>query len=136
MENGEMGIRKVLVIDDEEDIREIIKIHLGNNNVQVLEADNGEEAINLLRDQAPGINVGLILCDIRMPKVNGFECVDYIKKQAPGIPVVIITGYPDMEMAKNFLAKGVKDFLVKPVEKKNLLETVERFIACNNRAGC
>jgi DNA-binding response OmpR family regulator len=42
MENREMGIRKVLVIEDEEDIREIIKIHLGNKGIQVLEAENGE----------------------------------------------------------------------------------------------
>lgn len=75
------------------------------------------------------VNVGLILCDIRMPKVNGVECIDFLRKEAPGIPVVVVTGYPDTEMATSFLKKGVKDYLVKPVEKEKLVETVTRLAA-------
>lgn len=92
--------------------------------------------MNLLRGQASEVNVGLILCDIRMPKVNGFECVDYIKKQVPRIPVVVITGYPDVKIETDLRRKGIKDYLVKPVIKNTLLETVERFTACDNSAEC
>ncbi|NIQ02627.1 MAG: response regulator, partial [Nitrospinaceae bacterium] len=69
------------------------------------------------------------LCDIRMPKVNGIECIDFLKKEAPGIPVVVVTGYPDTEMATSLLKKGVKDYLVKPVEKDKLLQTVGQIVS-------
>jgi len=126
-----MAKEKILLIDDEEDIREIIKLHLGEQKYQILEAENGEEAIQLLRSEAAMVNVGAILCDIRMPKVNGIECVDYLQREAPGIPVVVITGYPDTNLEARLRANGIKDYLIKPVEKKKLLDIVEKVIACD-----
>jgi two-component system chemotaxis response regulator CheY len=120
---------KILIIDDEQDVREVIRLHLEGQGFNILEAENGEEAINTLREEDNMVNVGLILCDIRMPKVNGVECIDFLRKEAPGIPVVVVTGYPDTEMATSFLKKGVKDYLVKPVEKEKLVETVKRLVA-------
>jgi len=119
---------KILVIDDEEDVREVLRIHLEGAGYNVLEAEDGEDGINTLRSGDNMINVGVILCDIRMPKVNGAECVDYLRKEAPGIPVVMVTGYPDTELATSFLNKGVKDYLVKPVEKEKLLGVVGKIV--------
>ncbi len=124
-----MARGKVLVIDDEEDVREVLRLHLESAGYNILEAENGEEGINTLRSEDNMVNVGVILCDIRMPKVNGAECVDYLRKEAPGIPVVMVTGYPDTEMAVSFLNKGVKDYLVKPVEKVKLLGVVGKIVA-------
>jgi DNA-binding NtrC family response regulator len=126
---------KILVIDDEEDVREVLKLHLEGSGFNVIEAENGEEGIALLRSEDNMINVGLILCDIRMPKVNGVECVDFLKREAPGIPVVMVTGYPDTEMATSFLKKGVKDYLVKPVEKEKLLAVVDNIVAAGKDIG-
>lgn len=120
---------KILVIDDEEDVREVIRLHLEKEGFQILEAGDGEEAINTLREEDNMVNVGLILCDIRMPKVNGVECIDFLRREAPGIPVVVVTGYPDTEMAIAFMKKGVKEYLVKPVEKEKLIKTVSRLVA-------
>ncbi len=120
---------RILVIDDEADVREVLRLHLESAGFNVLEAENGEEGIKTLRSGDNMINVGLILCDIRMPKVNGVECVDFLRREAPGIPVVMVTGYPDTEMATSFLKKGVKDYLVKPVEKEKLLSVVDRIVA-------
>jgi FixJ family two-component response regulator len=75
------------------------------------------------------------LCDIRMPKVNGVECVDFLKREAPGVPVVMVTGYPDTEMATSFMKKGVKDYLVKPVEKEKLLAVVDKIVAAGKDIG-
>jgi len=124
-----MATGKILVIDDEKDVRDVIKLHLEQAGLHPLEATNGQEAIDVLRSGDNMLNVGLILCDIRMPKVNGLECIDFLRKQAPGIPIVVVTGYPDTEMATSLLKKGVKDYLVKPVEKGKLLETVDSLIA-------
>lgn len=125
-----MAKGKILIVDDEEDVREVIKLHLEQEGYDnLLEAENGEEAIKILRSEDNMIQVGLILCDIRMPKVNGVEAIDFFKKEAPGIPVVVVTGYPDAELAAYLMKKGVKDYLVKPVEKQKLLETVNKIVA-------
>ena len=130
-----MANGKVLVIDDEEDVREVLKLHLESAGYNILEAENGEDGINILRSEDNMVNVGVVLCDIRMPKVNGAECVDYLRKEAPGIPVVMVTGYPDTEMAISFLNKGVKNYLVKPVEKEKLLGVVGKIIANGKDIG-
>jgi two-component system chemotaxis response regulator CheY len=75
------------------------------------------------------LQVGLILCDIRMPKVNGVEAIEYLKENAPSIPIIVVTGYPDSELAVSLLKKGVKDYLVKPVEKEKLLAKVKEALS-------
>ena len=74
------------------------------------------------------INVGVILCDIRMPKVNGIECIKFLRQQAPGIPIVVITGYPDSELAGKLIAQGVKEYLVKPVDKEKMLDVINKIV--------
>ena len=124
-----MKLGKILVVDDEEDVRDVIKLQLEGEKYQILEAEDGEMAINILRSGNNMINVGVILCDIRMPKVNGVQCIDYLRKEAPGIPVVVVTGYPDTEMAITLMKKGVKAYLVKPVAKDKLIGTVNKLIS-------
>ena len=124
-----MASGKILVVDDEADVRDVIKLQLESRGLNVLEAVDGQNAIDILKSGSNMMNVGVILCDIRMPKVNGVECIQFIREQAPGIPIVVITGYPDTELASNLLKKGVKDYLVKPVENKKLLAVVEKHIA-------
>jgi len=130
-----MAKGKVLVIDDEEDVREVLKLHLESAGYNILEAENGEDGINILRSEDNMVNVGVVLCDIRMPKVNGAECVDFLRKEAPGVPIVMVTGYPDAEMAISFLNKGVKDYLVKPVEKEKLLSVVGKIVSAGKDIG-
>lgn len=124
-----MAKGKILVVDDEIDVRDIIRLQLEQKGFNVLEAEDGENAINILQSGDNLVNVGLILCDIRMPKVNGVETIEFLKNEAPGIPIVVITGYPDTELATGLLKKGVKDYLVKPVEKEKLLAVVDEQIS-------
>ena len=124
-----MAKGKVLIIEDEEDVREVLRLHLSEQNYQIIEAENGEEGIKLLKSDNNMINVGVILCDIRMPKVNGIECIKYIRQQAPGIPIVVVTGFPDTEMAIQLLKDGVKDYLVKPVDREKLISVVQKQVA-------
>jgi two-component system chemotaxis response regulator CheY len=124
-----MASGKILVVDDEADVRDVIKLQLEQRGLNVLEAVDGQNAIDILKSGSNMMNVGVILCDIRMPKVNGVECIEFIRKEAPGIPIVVITGYPDTELASDLLKKGVKDYLVKPVEKEKLLAVVDAHIS-------
>jgi len=130
-----MSTGKIMIVDDEEDVREAIKLQLEGKKFQILEAENGEEAINKMKEADHMIHVGLILCDIRMPKVDGVECIDYLKANAPGIPIVVITAFPDTEMATSLLKKGVQDYLVKPVNKEKLISTVDKLIAAGKGVG-
>lgn len=126
---------RILVIDDEDDVREVLRLHLEGAGYNILEAKNGEAAVDVLRSADNMVNVGVILCDVRMPKVNGVKCVDFLRQEAPGIPVVVLTGYPDTEMAASFLKKGVKDYLVKPVEKAKLLKIVADLVSAGKDIG-
>jgi two-component system, chemotaxis family, chemotaxis protein CheY len=120
---------KILIIDDEADVREVLRLHLESVNLNVIEAENGEEGMKLMKSGANLLQVGLILCDIRMPKVNGVEAIEYLKENAPSIPIIVVTGYPDSELAVSLLKKGVKDYLVKPMEKEKLLAKVKEALS-------
>jgi DNA-binding NtrC family response regulator len=117
---------KVLVVDDEEDVREVLKFYLGEKNIEIIEAENGEKAIQILNNEDIRTHVKVILCDIRMPKVNGIECIKYLQKAVPEISIVVVTAYPDTEMAIKLLKSGVKDYLVKPVGKERLISVVRK----------
>lgn len=119
---------RILVVDDEPDIRRIIRMHLEKANYEVVEAGNGEEAIALLNSGENPVYVDTILCDIRMPKVNGVEAIQYFRQQYPSLPIVVITGFPDLHMATSLLKEGVVDYLVKPVEKEKLIAAVKKAV--------
>lgn len=124
-----MAKGKILIVDDEQDVRDIFQDRLEKAGYNTIMAENGEEAIKTLRSGDNMINVGIIFCDIRMPKVNGIECIDFLKQQAPGIPVVVVTGYPDAEVAKDLMKKGIKQYLVKPLDKEKMMAIVEEIIS-------
>ena len=123
---------KILIIEDDPDIREILKQQLEQANYKVIEAADGQEGIELMQKGSNLVQVGLIITDIRMPKVNGVEAIDYIKANAPSIPIMVVTGYPDTELAVKLLQKGVKDYVVKPVAKESLLNKVSAILLSGN----
>ena len=116
-------LHHILVVDDDEEVREGILLQLSDTRYTILEAEDGEKAIECLNDNA--LTVDAIICDVRMPKINGVEAVAYFRREFSGTPVIVLTGFPDMDLAIEFMKKGVVDYLVKPVEKAKLIETVE-----------
>jgi two-component system chemotaxis response regulator CheY len=120
---------KILIIEDEMGIREILKLQLELGGYQVIEARNGAEGIELMKKRSNLKQIGLIITDIRMPKVNGVEAIDYFRAKAPAIPILVVTGYPDADLAIKLLKKGVKDYLVKPVTKDTLLIKVSTVLS-------
>ena len=123
---------RILIIDDEQDVREVLKLQLQSSKYDIIEAENGEEGINLMKKGSNLVQVGLIICDIRMPKVNGVEAIQYLRKEVPSVPILVLTGYPDTEMALSLIKKGVKDYLVKPVNKDELLKKVNDILSTND----
>ena len=125
--SGNQG--RILVVDDEAQVRKPIGITLQSAHYEVVEAEDGEQAIQLLQSGDNPLLVDTILCDIRMPKINGTEAIQYFRTQFPSVPVVVLSGYPDVELAVSLLKQGVLDYLVKPVEKDRLLEVIKKSVA-------
>ena len=122
-------LHHVLIIDDEEDIRKVIRQQLSGTHFEILEADGAEQAMELLDENA--LTVDVIICDVRMPRISGVDAVDHFRRKYPHTPIIVLTGFPDLDLAVAFMKEGVVDYLVKPVEKEKLVEAVEN--AANRR---
>jgi two-component system chemotaxis response regulator CheY len=117
---------RVLVVDDEADVRKVVRMTLQKAGYDVLEAENGEKAIETINSGENRLLLDILICDIRMPKINGVEAIAYFRANYPRVPVIVLTGFPDADMATSMLRQGVVDYLVKPVEGEKLRESVAR----------
>ena len=120
---------RVLIVDDEPDVRKVIKMTLTKAGYDVIEAEDGEQAIAAIKEGENPLLLSVIISDIRMPKINGVEAIHYFQQQWPRVPLIVLTGFPDIEMAIGFLKTGVVDYLVKPVEKDTLTNAVAKALA-------
>jgi len=121
-----MEKKKVLVVDDEENVRHLLRSMLGNKYT-VLEAKDGEVAIDIARNQRPDI----ILMDIMMPNIDGYTAC-YTIKQDPAtktIPVVMVTAVGQELNKKLAQEMGADGYITKPFSLLELFNTVERFLA-------
>jgi two-component system chemotaxis response regulator CheY len=123
---GEACNGRVLVVDDEPDVRKVVRMTLQKAGYEVLEAENGEKAIETINAGENRLLLDVVICDIRMPKINGVEAIAYFRSNYPRVPLLVLTGFPDAEMASSFLRQGVVDYLVKPVEGEKLRAAVAR----------
>jgi len=124
------GKGRILIVDDEESIRKALRLTLSKAGYDVVEADDGAEGIEAIGADDNPLMVDVIICDIRMPKINGLEAIAFFRQQYPSVPVLVLTGYPDVQLATNLLKQGVVDYLVKPADKDALNAAVERAMEC------
>jgi len=122
---------KILIVDDEEPVRKAIRLQLKDTGMEIIEAEDGEKGIELL-DSENALDVNVIICDVRMPKINGVEAVAYFRREYPAIPVIVLTGFPDAKLATEFMKQGAFDYLVKPVDKEALIEAVTKAASQRN----
>jgi len=119
---------RVLIIDDEEPLIEAIKI-LGDWDAlgvtEIAEAHNGREGIAQVRQHRPD----LIIVDMKMPEMNGTEFLELIRKEYPDIPSIVISGYNDFDYTRQAIKSGSVDYLLKPVNKQELNQTLAEVIA-------
>lgn len=120
------GNGRVLVVDDEPSVRTIVRMILEKAGYDVLEAENGETAIEVLNSGENRLVLDVVICDIRMPKINGVQAIEYFQREYPHVPVIVLTAYPETKMAVSFLRSGVADYLIKPVDAQKLRDTVAK----------
>ena len=106
----------ILLVDDEEDIREVLTISLEDMGYEVLEAENGRIALELFRKKKPMI----VFTDIKMPGMDGIEILKKIKNENPYTQVIMITGHGDTDVAIKSLKYEAIDFIRKPISIESL----------------
>lgn len=117
---------QVLIVDDEEIIRESLVAVLNGLGVDFIQADSGESALDVLKQNRPH----LIIADIMMPGIGGFGLLKVLKKEAvtAHIPVIVITGDLNIDTRSNAFEMGASDFIVKPFSVEDLVPRVKRYI--------
>jgi len=116
-----MGL-KVLVVDDEEDILEVIQDRLEAYGFTVVTAGNGVEALRKLSmEKFDGI-----FLDVKMPDMGGIEALEEIRKRDKKIPIIIITSSTTKDSALEAMAKGANDYVLKPFEWEELKAKIEK----------
>ena len=126
MLNEHISNHRILVVDDDCEVRKVVRMTLTKAGYVVLEAEDGLKAIQALNQgENPRLVDGIII-DIRMPIVNGVEAISYFQQLFRRVPIIVLTSYRDMEMATRLKEKGIVDYLVKPTEKADLLNSVAK----------
>jgi two-component system chemotaxis response regulator CheY len=120
------GNGRVLVVDDEPSVRTVVRMTLEKAGYDVLEAENGEKAIEAINTGENRLVLDTVICDIRMPKINGVQAIGYFQREYPHVPLIVLTAYPETDMAVSFMRNGVADYLVKPVEAEKLKAAVAK----------
>jgi DNA-binding NtrC family response regulator len=117
-----MARPKILICDDEENIREVLKLIL-SDHYDLIAVDSGEQALHTLDNSK---DVKVMLLDIKMPKVHGLDILSEIKSKHPNVKIIMVTGYRSVETAAEATRLGASGYIVKPFKSEEILETVKR----------
>ena len=127
MESTKDSKRTVLVVEDTDDTRSIIRLNLESYGYRVLEAKNGKEAVEAVRRGCPD----LILMDLNMPEMDGLTATEQIREcrdTCASVPIVAITAYDIYGMKEAAMEAGCNDYVSKPLNLEQLEKVVSRFV--------
>lgn len=116
---------RVLVVDDEPDLAESCAYFLERAGYEARTAASAPEALELLQKES----FGVVVSDVRMPRMSGMELLSAIRQRDPDIEVLLLTGYPDLQMAVSAIKQGAFDYLAKPYGEEELIERVGKAMA-------
>ncbi len=121
---------RVLIVDDERNIRRVLQALLEGDGYEVDEAADGDEARALIRRASPPYDV--VLSDLRMPNCDGMELLRWVRGSAPDTPLVLLTAHGTVDIAVEAMREGAFDFIVKPFDEADLSAMLEKAIAQRN----
>ncbi len=122
-------MRRILVVDDEQNMRQALTILLEKHHYSVCTACDGKEAIAMING---GEVIDLIVTDLKMPEADGMAVLSYLKESKRDIPLVLITAYGTIEAAVEAMKKGAADFITKPFNKDVICHVIERIFRIEN----
>lgn len=117
-------MKRILIVDDEDNFRKVIKEILMDEEFNTQEASNGLNAIEIFKNN----HFDVILLDLRMPYKDGIETMKELKEIDPHIPIIILTAFGDIPTAVKAVKQGAYDFVTKPPEFDNLIDTIKRAV--------
>ena len=122
---------KVLVVDDQSDMRWLLSRLLREQGFEVDTANDGVQVLSRVQQEAPQV----ILLDLKMPQLDGLQALAQLKELVPEVPVIVITAYGDVPSAVQAMKLGAYDFLTKPFDNDELLYTVKRAVERRELVG-
>ena len=125
---GQKHAGRVLVVDDEPDVRKAVRLTLTKAGYEVVEAEDGQKGIEAIKSGYNPLKLDVVICDIQMPKINGMEAVVYFRSQFPSVPVIVITGHPNLQGATTLFKQGIVEYLLKPVAPEKIIEVVNKAV--------
>ncbi|MCU0588623.1 MAG: sigma-54 dependent transcriptional regulator [Syntrophobacteraceae bacterium] len=131
MNNSQSSPARILVVDDEQSMREFLDIMLQNDGYEVRCAESGTEAFDLFKREA----YDLVITDIRMKPVDGLAVLRHCKSNAPGTIVIIISAYANAETAVSAMKEGAYDYLPKPFKNDEMLTVIRNALESREEAG-
>ena len=114
--------KKILVVDDEERVRSILKAMLESKGYKIEVAEDGVVALEKL--QSNGFS--MVICDIKMPKLDGFGVLKWVQENKPEIPIIFITAVEEKGAVIQAMQMGLADYIEKPFNMDMVLEVVEQ----------
>ncbi|MFO7752193.1 MAG: response regulator, partial [Desulfobacteraceae bacterium] len=110
----------ILMVDDETFIQDIVSRWLHQENYKCITASSGDQALEIMENQ----KISLVISDIMMPGISGIDLLEHISDQYPDTAVIMLTGVDDRETATKAVELGAYGYLIKPVEKNEILINV------------
>ncbi|MFH1010917.1 MAG: response regulator, partial [bacterium] len=117
-----MGTERILVVDDEESMREFLTVVLSKEGYSVHAVGSGKEALEALAQDG----FALLISDLRMPEMSGLELVALARKRHPQLAVIVITAFASLESAVEALRLGASDYIMKPFQVDEILLVVAK----------
>jgi DNA-binding response OmpR family regulator len=119
-----MHDKNILLVDDDDALRTVVKHELQNNGFTVHDVGDGPEALDYL----PASATDVVVLDIKMPEMNGLDVLRKIKEEKLPVKVIMLTGVDELKIARESLQLGAADFMSKPFEIKNLIACIHRVL--------
>ena len=127
-----MSAGRVLVVDDEADVRKSVRLILSKAGYDVVEAEDGEAGVRAIKHGYNPMTLGAIICDLNMPKMSGMEAITYFRSHFPHASVIVLSGEVTSEKAGVLLVQGVSSILSKPINQDQLLAVVKKAFAAGD----
>ena len=115
-------LNRILIVDDDEALRESLEMILSAEGYSILLAESGERALEIVEDQ----DVDAVVCDLRMPGLDGFDVLPQIARKRPGIPIILMSAHGTDDLAVEAIQRGAYDYLAKPFQPAEIRLTLRK----------
>ena len=124
-----MSKGRVLVVDDEADVRRSVRLILTKAGYDVDEAEDPEAGVTLVKSGANKLPLSAIITDLNMPKINEIIVIPYLRSQFPSCPVIVLSGSTKMEKSVDLFKQAGVEFLAKPIDQAQLLDALKKAVS-------